>query len=241
MRPVIGIFPLVDDDANSTVRGDYVRSIEKSGGMAVMMPYTKDKDIVDRFVSMCDGFLFTGGFDVDPSRYGEERKESCGESHLLRDEVEFLAFERVFGADTEKPILGICRGSQLVNVALGGTLYQDIPSEIGTELIHRQGKPHSAPSHSANVEKDSPLYALLCENQIPVNSLHHQCVKDVGKGLSVMARATDGVCEALYMPSREFLWLVQWHPERSYDADTRSKKIFDCFIEHCKNNCTKKE
>ena len=236
MKPIIGFFPLVDEDKNSLVRNDYVNAIERSGGMAVMLPYTTDTEIIDQFIALCDGFLFTGGVDINPSRYGEERSERCGKVCDYRDEAEFLAFERVFAAKEEKAILGICRGSQLINTALGGTLYQDIPSEIGTSLIHRQGEPHSAPSHEADIAEGSPLAELLGEKRIPVNSLHHQSAKKLGEELRVMARADDGVIEAAYMPSRKFLWAIQWHPEKSFDADERSRKIFKSFVNACEKS-----
>ena len=234
MKAIIGVFPLVNENKDSLVRNDYVYSIENSGGIGIMLPYTTDNEVIDKFISICDGFLFTGGVDIDPSRYNEKASDMCGPISVYRDEAEFAAFERVMNSDEDKPILAICRGSQLINVALGGTLYQDIPSEINTELIHRQGEPHSEPSHTVTIEKGSPLYSLFGEDSIPVNSLHHQSVKSLGKGLEIMARADDGVVEAIYMPSKKFVWALQWHPERSYKADIRSKMIFDSFVNSCK-------
>ena len=235
MRPIIGILPFVDEEKSSRVLNNYVSAVERSGGMGILLPYTTNAEIVDRFISVCDGFLFTGGVDIDPARYGEEMSERCGKICHDRDEAEFFAFKRILDSKEEKPILGICRGSQLINTALGGTLYQDIPSEIETTLIHRQGEPHSAPSHEVNITEGTPLASLFGEKRAPVNSLHHQSTKKLGEGLCIMARADDGVIEAAYMPSRKFLWAIQWHPERSFDTDERSRKIFGSFVDACIN------
>ena len=232
MKPIIGVIGAVLSDDRSIVLNNYIRSIERAGAMPIVLPVTESAEHAMRFAAMCDGFLFTGGVDIDPARYGEEKEAVCGEVCHARDQFEFFVFPYLFA--TNKPILGICRGCQLLNVALGGTLYQDIPSMIKSDLIHRQGEPHFKPSHDVYLIEGTPLYDLMGSTCIPVNSFHHQCAKVLGKELICMARADDGVTEAFYHPTHRFLWGIQWHPERSVECDENSKKIFGVFVDACK-------
>lgn len=130
-----------------------------------------------------------------------------------------------------KPVLGICRGIQFINAALGGTLYQNLPTQFETETEHHQNPPYDVPVHKVKVIKDSPLYKCLNSELLDVNSYHHQAVKDLAPNLKVMAVSEDGLVEAVYMPELRFLWAVQWHPEFSYKTDDNSRKIFKAFIE----------
>ena len=148
-----------------------------------------------------------------------------------RDELEFKVFQRAI--DTSKPILAICRGAQLVNVALDGTLYQDIPSELHTRISHRQSEPKFSPSHDVRIIVDTPLYEMMKTEQIKANSFHHQAIKTLGKGLEVMALADDGIVEAFYSTGEQYLRAYQWHPERLYETDIYNRRIFDDFIESC--------
>ena len=136
--------------------------------------------------------------------------------------------------ETDKPSLGICRGIQFINAALGGTLYQDIPLQHPSETNHHGHAPYDQPVHFVEVITDSPLYACLKTEILPVNSYHHQAVKNVAKGLEVMAAAPDGIVEALYKPDQHFLWAVQWHPEFSYKTDENSRRIFSAFVDAMK-------
>ena len=230
MKKMIGIIAAVDSEGKSFVPQEYVHAIELSGGMAIALPYTKEIENIDRFVGLCDGFLFVGGEDIHPSLYGEEKTDLCGNIQPLRDEFESLAFGRVFAS--KKPILGVCRGMQFLNVAMGGSLYQDINSSIQTKLVHRQEHPHTQPSHDISIMHGTPFYGVLEEDSIAINSWHHQAVKKLGEGLAVMAQAEDGIIEAIYMPGRRYFVGVQWHPERSFDVDAKSRKIFAHFL-HC--------
>ena len=195
MKPIVGVFAEVDLEQNTKVQNAYVRAIEESGGIPILLPYVKDADTVERFVNLCDGFFFTGGADVDPQRYGEQSKSACGEIQYARDELEFAVFQIV--NSTLKPIIAICRGAQLVNVALGGTLYQDIPSEINTRISHRQIEPKNSPSHDVQILKNTPLFDLMKKTVMTANSFHHQAIKKLGKGLEIMAVADDGIVEAV--------------------------------------------
>jgi putative glutamine amidotransferase len=133
-----------------------------------------------------------------------------------------------------KPILGICRGGQLINVALGGTLWQDLPSQFPSEIHHVQKEEKFATSHSVSILPDTPLAAITGKNRITANSFHHQAAHKLGEGLRVMALADDGVVEAMYLPGHPFLWALQWHPERIYDIDADARALFTSFIEACK-------
>ena len=231
MKPIIGVLAEVDTELVCKVNNAYINAIEKSGGVPVLLPYVQDKATLDAFVTKCDGFFFTGGADVAPSRYGEEIKDTCGVIQYRRDELDFAMLERVL--DSRKPILAVCRGAQLVNVALGGTLYQDIPTEVDTNTVHRQSEPKNVFSHSVRTVENTPLSTLLGMETIPVNSFHHQAIKMLGNGLEVMALADDGIIEAVYRTGTQYLRAYQWHPEGLFENDIYSRLIFSDFIKAC--------
>ena len=231
MIPLIGILPVVDEEKKSKIENTYIHAVEESGGNVIMLPYTENSESIKRFVQMCDGFIFSGGADIEPWRYGEKKSEKCGETTPYRDAIEFAVFSEA--VKTNKPIMGICRGSQLINIAFGGTLYQDIPSEIETDLTHKQEHPHSEPAHEAGVVSGSLLHKVIGKSRIHINSLHHQAVKKLGEGLLPMAIADDGVIEGTYLPGERLLWGFQWHPEKTFDNSEDSRLIFKKFVEEC--------
>lgn len=230
MPQIIGILASIDDKKNTTALYHYVRSIEIAGGTPIVIPYCENEQVLDDILSLCDGFLFAGGADISPVCYAEEIKETCGQIIEPRDDFDFRAIKKIL--KTNKPILGICRGAQLINVALGGTLHQDIPTEIATNINHRQTEADEVCTHEVIIAKDSPLHKILRQERIGVNSFHHQCAKQLGKGLVSIAQADDGVPEAYYLPSHRYLFAIQWHPERLYDEN--SGKIFKDFVNTCK-------
>ena len=231
MKPIIGILAEVDSTLAGRVGHLYVSAIEQSGGVPLLLPYVTEQDTLAAFAECCHGFLFTGGGDIDPLRYGEERLPECGEPTGSRDALELAVFDAIL--KTGKPIMAICRGIQLVNVALGGTLYQDLPSQLGESVRHRQEEPKDAPSHVVSLIADTPLRALAQQDSIPANSFHHQAVKALGHGLEVMAVTEDGVVEAVYLKGSQYLRAYQWHPERLYHQDPRQRALFDDFIHAC--------
>ena len=231
MRPNIGILAEVNAEQDTTFQRTYTKAIEGAGGVPILLPYVEGEEVIEQFAELCDGFLFTGGADVDPKRYGELPKDTCGEIECHRDELEFKVLKTALR--TSKPILGICRGMQLINVALGGTLHQDIPSEIETLIQHSQSEPKFSPSHDAIVLEGSPLHRLMGKNRICANSFHHQAIKSLGSGLEIMAMADDGIIEAVCLSDERYLRAYQWHPERLYDSDTDNRLIFDDFIAAC--------
>ncbi len=216
-NPIIGVTPLWDAERKSIwMLPDYLDGIKAAGGIPMILPLEMSEEDADRIVETCDGFLFTGGQDVG----------SCPE----RDTLETLLLSKALQAD--KVILGICRGLQFINVFLSGTLWQDLPSQHPSEIIHRQGKPYGAPTHK--VMLDGELRTLLGKEVIEVNTLHHQAAKDLGEYLTQMAVAPDGIIEAVQMMGKHFVWAVQWHPEYMFKTDADSLAIFSCFIKHCK-------
>lgn len=232
-KPVIGLVPLVDDERESLwMLPGYMDGVIAAGGTPIMLPLTSDTSLIEQFVDMCDGFLLTGGQDVSPAIYGVERAPYCGDSCKKRDEMEGTILRKAIKKD--KAILGICRGIQFMNAYLGGTLYQDINSEYDTDLEHHQTPPYDVPVHEVELIKGKPLYRVLKIDRLSVNSYHHQCVKEVAPCMKVMAKATDGLVEAIYMPGKRFMWGVQWHPEFSYKVDDNSMKIFKAFVDGCK-------
>ena len=233
VRPIIGVLAEIDAEHNTRVQDTYIHAIEKCGGIPILFPYVKDDETIAHLVDICNGFFFTGGVDIVPKRYGEEASEKLGDTQEARDEFEFKVFEHVI--QTSKPILAICRGAQLVNVALGGALYQDIPSEVKTKISHRQSEPKFSPSHNVKIIVDTPLYEIIRAEQINANSFHHQAIKTLGKGLEIMAVADDGIIEAVYSSGKQYVRAYQWHPERLLDIDKHNRIIFEDFICNCKS------
>ena len=251
-RPIIGITPLFDYERDSLwLLPGYMDGIEEAGGLPIMLPLTSDDHEIRQLADMCDGILFTGGQDVNPTLYGEkvtpEYQATKPELSAERDAMEPPLLDTMIQFD--KPVLGICRGIQLINACLGGTLWRDLPSEHPSDVTHHMMKPpYDAFGHDVTVEPGTPLDDML--NGMPqsqvdestmkrnddgnwsiaVNSYHHQAVRTVAPTLKVMATATDGITEAVYRPESRFLWAVQWHPEFLHNVDARSRAIFSEFV-----------
>lgn len=237
-RPLIGIIGNRYLRANTTstmlagIGEKYVYAIEAAGGVPVLIYLTEDHDALDRLYSLCAGLVFAGGEDVDPKHFGAERHPNLGTVVWLRDAVE-LALARRAQAD-RKPMLGICRGIQVLNVALGGTLYQDIPAELPGSADHYASSKQPARAHAAHtvaLAPDSWLAARLGTDTLAVNSFHHQSVKAVAPGLRVTGRAADGVIEAVESTGAGFVLGVQCHPEELWDhAEPRWARMFAGFV-----------
>ena len=229
-KPIIGVTPLWDKEKNSYwMLPGYLEGLEEAGAIPVILPLAADGADIAQFADLCDGFLFTGGQDVAPQLYREALKPTCGELCPARDTLERELLNRALEQD--KPILGICRGLQFLNVALGGTLYQDLPTEHPSEISHSMKPPYDRAAHTVRILPDTPLAALLQKPELGVNSCHHQAIKTLAPGLVEMARSTDGLIEAVYLPGKTFVWAVQWHSEMSLRADEASGKIFKAFVE----------
>ena len=232
-QPIIGITPLVDEKRESLwMLPGYMDAVARAGGLPIMLPLTADDAALDALVSLCDGLLITGGQDVAPSIYGESPINDTVLPNADRDAMELPLLRKALAAD--KPILGICRGLQFINAVLGGTLYQDLPVQHPSDIAHEMSTPYDRSAHEVELEEDSPLYALLGKKRMGVNTLHHQAVKDLAPILRNMATSTDGLVEAFWMPDKRFVWAVQWHPEFRFRTDADSQKLFEAFVQHCK-------
>jgi putative glutamine amidotransferase len=211
----------------------YLRAIEAAGGIPSLIHLTRDAEVLDVHYQRCDALLFAGGEDVDPSFYGAVPHPRLGAPDRFQDEVE-LALARRAAAEG-KPILGICRGIQLLNVALGGTLYQDISSEIEGALNHSEStdrRDMAYLAHPIALEPESWLAAQLDAADLKVNTLHHQAIRDLAPGLRVVARAPDGVVEAVEGTGGGFVLGVQSHPEELWErADQRWARLFEGFVQ----------
>jgi putative glutamine amidotransferase len=235
-RPVIGIPCGIEPHPWYTpangIPVSYLRAIEAAGGIPLLIHLTRDEDVLDFHFRRCDGLLLAGGDDVDPASYGHERRPWLGVTTPLRDEVEIALARRAI--EERMPLLGICRGIQSLNVALGGTLYQDIAAELPDALDHREGwdlQRTDVLAHPILVERDSWLAARLGTTELQVNSLHHQALRDVAPALRVTARAPDGVVEAVE-GGPGFVAAVQCHPEELVErVDPRWAAMFAAFVE----------
>ena len=231
-KPIIGVTPSVDEEHHSClVQPGYLESIDRAGGLPLMLPLTDREEDIARFVEICDGFLFVGGPDIEPWRFGQELLPECGPQNKERDAMEWKLMEAALAAD--KPIFGVCRGIQVLNTVLGGTLYQDIPSQYKTELCHSMPEPpYNRTAHLFRVVEGTPLAKLPCAEG--VNSRHHQAILDLAPGLEIMAYAADGIIEAVRMPEKRFVWAVQWHPEAFWEEEGLNIELFRAFVEAAK-------
>ena len=209
---------------------DYVNSVRKAEGEAVILPMDDDIRRIRAIADRLDGVIISGGNDVCPDLYGEHAGANVGELIPMRDFFD-IELTRYILNHTSKPILGICRGIQIMNVAMGGTLYQDLQSS-GFERHSMTSYPRNAASHSVLLIKGCFLAELYQAESIKVNSLHHQAVKDLAQGFEILGKSEDGVIEAIAVPGKRFAAAVQWHPEMMYDNE-QQQKLFRNFVAAC--------
>lgn len=224
-RPLIGITCSKTAEGKIAMSQNYLNSIWEAGAIGVFLAYTQDSEKLAEYAQVFDGFLFGGGDDMDPARYGEVKMFDSVEIDADRDAFELALYEQV--KSTGKPILGICRGLQLLNVAEGGTLYQHIDG-------HRQDAPGTQRGQKTLVCQDSMLFSLIGECEIMVNSFHHQNIKDLAPTLKIDANSSDGYIEAVHMDNHRFYLAVQWHPEIYRESDVAMQKVFSAFVQACK-------
>lgn len=216
---------------------EYVRAVREVGGVPILLPGVDSPDLVAVYYNQLDGFIFSGGSDVDPSYYGEEPLRGLGEITARRDIFELALARLVLQGD--KPALGICRGMQVLNIAAGGDVYQDLERQKATTLLHEQNAARWYPTHYVQVAPDSYLFQLAQRKSFKVNSFHHQAVRRVGKGLRAVAWAHDGLIEALESVSEDSggsgpgrIIAVQWHPECNWSKEQISFSLFQNLINH---------
>jgi len=228
-KPIIGVTSLIDlQKASYWMLPGYLKGLTLAGALPVVLPLEVSLDDIKTIADTFDGFLFTGGQDVNPEIYRQEKSPLCGEISEARDKFEYLLLHEVIKRN--KPILGICRGIQFINAYFGGTLYQDLDTQFNTETDHHMTPPYDRAVHEVDIVKDSPLYELLKKDRIGVNSYHHQAVKELAKSLTAFAYSEDGLVEGVYMKDKKFVWAVQWHPELSFESDENSMKILSAFV-----------
>lgn len=243
-KSIIGISSSVQNSKNgrfenyetSVINSDYVRSIETAGGVPMGILSTDNEESLRHQIAAMDGIVLHGGHDVNPMLYNEELLEKTGTFVRKQDILDGLIVK--LALEMKKPILGVCRGSQILNVVLGGTLYQDMSYIDGAHLKHDQWNNPGESSHFTEVEKDSRLFNIVGSDKIAINSFHHQAVKEPGKNMKVIARAKDGIIEGIELDDKDhFVMGLQWHPEMmAAEGDETMAKLFRSFIEECGMN-----
>ncbi len=226
-----------------------IKAIENAGGIPVILPALSSLEDLDALLNRLDGILITGGYDIHPMHYGEEDQHSkglLGNIETLEDEDAGLFAKFSEQKDTQEmmlvklaherqiPVMGICRGSQVINVAMGGSLYQDILLQKASVNKHTLIEKWNTAAHAINIEKDTMLHRLLGRDSLSVNSIHHQSIKAVGKGLRVAATAEDGIIECIESTGEGFILGVQWHPEM-LSSDSEQQKLFKHFLAACQS------
>ena len=215
-----------------TLNQDYVDAIQAVGGIPFILPFVKDEEMIERQLEKVDGIILSGGYDINPLYYGEEPIRGICNLCPERDHYEMQLAKIAYRM--KKPILGICRGLQILNVALGGTLYQDIKKDEPESFEHGvKANPEEA-VHSVNVMPDTFLYKIVMQETLQVNSFHHQAIKDLAPGLTVNAKAKDGVIEGIEGTGEQFILGLQWHPETMLKIYPFNTKIFQALIEAAK-------
>lgn len=239
MNPVIGIstnFHTVDKGKflgmeRIYINKDYVDAVIKAGGIPVLFPPVEDSDTIQTYTGLCDGFILSGGGDINPLLYGEAPHPQLEEIHTGLDRAQWALTETIL--KTRKPLLAICRGIQLLNVVLGGSLWQDISAIHRPVMLHSQTGPRSDKFHRIKITPDSILGKLFGK-ELEVNSFHHQCINALGRNLNISATTDDGIIEAVEMTDRSFGLGIQWHPEMLLSASDEMLPLFQELITHCK-------
>lgn len=240
-RPLIGISPDTESSGKRAPRGEgvrlyqlddhYARAVLEAGGMPMMLPLLPRRSDIRRILARLDGVLVSGGdFDIHPAHYGEAPIQALGRINEERTDFELelidLALER------SRPLLGVCGGAQAINVALGGTLYQDIVTQIPAALEHQRGGARRPRGHRVVIRDDTLLRKIVGRSRLKTNTTHHQSVRRLGKGLIANAAAEDGVIEGIESRNHGFVLGVQWHPERLV-KDASHKRIYAAFVAAC--------
>jgi putative glutamine amidotransferase len=239
-RPVIGItssqFVEVASHGTFTrhsLTKAYSDAVQAAGGIPIILPFFPDR--VDDIFALVDGVIVSGGADLDPALFGDTEIHPAT-YNILPDRDDFeLALTRL-AITQDKPILGICRGIQVMNVALGGTLYQDVPEQFSDAIAHRQQDrqiPADEPGHAVSIAPGSLLEHVYGASSIPVNSFHHQAVKDVAPGLIATGWSEDGLIEAVEHPGVSFALGVQWHPEIMFERSRQHLAPFTAIVQAC--------
>ena len=232
--PLIGITTSVTVDKvpeRAYVNGTYIRAVQAAGGIPLLLTPHFTPEVQAALWQRLDGLILTGGGDIEPARFGEPRHPSVDDVSPARDELELGLTRRAVTEDV--PLFAICRGIQVLNVALGGSLVQDLPSEWPNALVHSQKAPRHEPTHPVKVMGEGTrLGRVLGSLEVEVNSMHHQAIKRLGEGLREVAWAPDGVIEGVEMAGDDrFVLGVQWHPEELVGHDQAARNLFAAIVE----------
>ena len=234
-KPLIGVCVDLGKDGLVKVRNHYLEAITRAGGLPIMLPVTAPREDLCALFAHLEGLLLTGGADIDPKRYGESATPELGELIPERDAAEIplaqLARER------DLPTLGICRGAQVMNVAAGGTLIQDIEHALHVPKdVHSQAEDYDVTTHNVSIEPETLLARVIAKTEIAVNSRHHQAVKVLGEGLELCGRSSaDGIIESFCDPKKHFYLAVQWHPEMLAHRQPEAHALFVALVEAAKS------
>ena len=231
MKPIIGIcsnYTVTENLPSYLITTHYCKAIEKAGGIPILLPPTLH---VMHQLNLCKGLLFPGGGDVNPSLYGEEPSSHLGSFNSLIDAHQLHLAKAAFTYDL--PLLGICKGMQILNIAAGRNIYQDLSEYPHPTLCHTQKGPRTDAFHSIEIEENTKLYHLFGKSLV-VNSFHHQSIHHLGKNFIPSAYAKDGIIEGIEMRSKSFVLGVQWHPEVLVSMSTSMDLLFEAFIDACK-------
>ena len=210
------------------VNNHYIQAVEKAGGVPVIIPVVSDEEVIENQIKNVDGIIIPGGYDVNPQCYGEEPQQELGFIFPEVDKFHLKSIE--YCKKYNKPLLGICRGMQIINVAFGGSLYQDLSYINGCIIKHVQNSKRNATSHTVDVVQNSHLYKIIGD-KVMTNSFHHQSVKKVAPGFKVSAVAKDGVVEAIESENDDFILGIQWHPEEMFQDSEAMLNIFKELIQ----------
>lgn len=245
MYPMIGVSGSVDlQETRHFLLTCYTNALLAAGAVPLLLPPALEGEALERCLMRLDGLLLAGGNDLDPETYGCEPVEALGEVNPVRDRFELTAIR--WALEKKMPVFGICRGIQAMNVALGGTLWQDLPSQYKAQageepVAHSQKRLALYPSHCVRIEPGTLLSGLVGTESLRVNSMHHQAVRTPGCGLRVTAWAPDGVPEALEYPGHPFFLAVQWHPERYFDRAKDAMALFQAFAQSASSYAKSRE
>ncbi|MDO5294424.1 MAG: gamma-glutamyl-gamma-aminobutyrate hydrolase family protein [bacterium] len=221
-----GMFPGLERDY---VNRDYSVSVTLAGAVPLILTVQDDEEAIRSQIERVDALVFSGGYDMDPQLYGEEPMWEQGFIHPQVDQFYLKAIK--IARELNKPVLGICKGIQAINVAFGGTLYQDLKKQVPESMKHSQSSPRQYGSHAVKIDKDSFLGECLPE-ETKINSFHHQAIKDLAAGFRVTAIATDGIIEGIESTAGSFVTAVQWHPEMmASHGNTEMIQLFKHFVE----------
>lgn len=234
-KTIIGLTPShnVDND-DISLHSAYIRALKAVEAIPLILPLEITKEELSQLADLCHGFLFTGGPDPHPFLWGEEIHKNCGSISIKRDQMELDLLS--IAMEQNKPILGICRGAQLINIGLGGNIYQDIESQYHSvfSIAHKQPLPQTQFCHHVDVREGSMLVDISgTSGRIQVNSSHHQAIRKLAPGLIAGGVAPDGLIEEIEKPDYPFLIGVQWHPEYLWETDPVALNLFKSFVNAC--------